>query len=91
MIYENFGKSYQSLEIFRKLRKRSIKVLNCSENIRVCSEIFGTKTSETVQKCFSDVFMIFKKIFGKIFGYLWKCSKIIRKLSDVIGNFRNGS
>ena len=55
------------------------------------SEIFGSvrkfwKTSETVQKSFSDVFMIFK-IFGKyseIFGS-------VRNLRKFLENFGNGS
>ena len=43
-------------------------------NLRNCSEIFGHfwKTSETVQKSFPDVFMIFK---------------IFEKFSGIFGNF----
>ena len=41
------------------------------KNLRKSTEVFGNlrKFSETVQKYFSDVFMIYK-IFGKIFGNL---------------------
>ena len=54
------------------------------ENLWKSSEIFGNfwKTSETVQQCFPDIFMILK-ILGKsseIFGSVQKSSKIFGKL-----------
>ena len=78
--YGNFGKSSEISANFRKLRKRFKPVFE--ERLR--NDLWNFwKTSETVQKCFPNVFMIFK-IFGKsseIFGS-------VRKFSE---NFGNGS
>ena len=56
----------------------------CSENLWKSLEVFGNfqKTSEMVQKCFSDVFIIFK-VFRKsseIFGSVQKFSENFRKV-----------
>ena len=56
----------------------------CSENLWKSSEVFGNfkKTSEMVQKCFSDVFIIFK-VFRKsseIFGSVQKFLENFRKV-----------
>ena len=55
--------------------------------------MFGSfqKTSETVQKCFSDVFMIFFLIFEKsseIFGKLENGSKVFFRCFIIFQNFR---
>ena len=67
-----------------------------SENLGKSSEVqlgkwgYFRKISETVQKCFPDVFIIFWN-FRKIFGNLRNCSEIIGNFSDEIGNVCTGS
>ena len=71
----------QSSEIFENLRKQSkmaFKIFGKS------SGVFGNfwhfrKTSETVQKCFSDVFFLFLENLRKSL----ECLKIIGKFPDV--------
>ena len=64
-------------------------------NFRKIFGIFGSvrkssETSKTVQKYFSNVFIIFLN-FRKIFGNLRKYSEITGKFPDVIANVCNGS
>ena len=72
--YGNFGKSLEISLIFQKLRKH---VKSVFEELKRFMKLL--ETSETVQKCFPDVFMIFKN-FQKIFGNFRKCSEILGKL-----------
>ena len=82
-----FGKSSEISANFRKLRKRFKPVFEELERIyETC------KTSETVQKCFQDVFIIFSLKFSEnlrksseVFGNLRK------RFPDKIGNVCNGS
>ena len=76
-----------------------LKFLETSETVQNDFEIFGKsagvfrnfrKTLEMVQKCFFRCFYDFQN-FRKIFRNLWKCSKIIGKFPDMIGNVCNGS
>ena len=69
--YGNFGKSSEISANFRKLRKR-FKPVFSEEHKQFM------KLSETVQKCFADVFMIFLN-FRKIFGSARKSTEIFGK------------
>ena len=87
----------KSSENLWKFWERARKSPRISENFRNASNPFlrslndlGNfwKTSETVQKCFPDVFMIIYN-FRKIFGNLGKCSGIFgnfRKTSETVQN-----
>ena len=63
LIFETFGKASNPL-LRNFYAKRFMKIL---ENL--------WQSSETVQKCFPDVSMIFKKFSEN----LWKCSEIFGK------------
>ena len=78
-----------SSKVFSRCFYNCLKFSENLGNLRKCSEIFGNfrKTSKTVQKKFSDVFMIFQN-FRKILGNLRKCSEIfgndIRMWSEML-------
>ena len=83
---ERFKSNFQIFLWFFKIVGKSLEIFG---SVRKPSEIF-----EKLRKRFKSnflMFLIFLKIFGKIFGNLRKCSKIIGKFPDVIGNVRNGS
>ena len=95
-ISENFGNASNPVLGFLENSGNSSKVFSrCFyyfskflENFRKSLEVFGSirefrKTSETVQKCFPDVLLIFEN-FPNIFGNLRKCSKKIGNGSKVI-------
>ena len=73
-------------EFFGKLRKQFksvfqmiLRFFKIFANLRKCSKIFRKLRKQ------------FKSVFKFFFWFLKRCSKIIGKFPDVIGNVRNGS
>ena len=85
-----FRKSSESSIIFEIILKIK-KVLNFSEDLRRCSEIFGNcqKFWRRFKTLFQEFFFYDFLKFRKIIESLWKFSEIVGKPEDVIRTVRN--